>query len=425
MKIGVVGSGWYGCHIALALTKKGYSVTIFEKNDDIFSGVSGKFGIRLHKGPHYPRSKKTRESCQRVFDEFCETYPELIIHHDYSTYALGESDSLGNPPKVSKEEFRLVCYEDKNCQDIYVETSGYEALITAMNIEEPSVAVGSRLRESFRQYLHKADVKVIYNYSVSELKKMGFGTAVIGAGSIYEFDHVINATGFHSLLPKNIKEDCPFEMEVVYQPCLALCYADKSPGERPFSFIVMDGWFPCIMPYIDDADDVNRRKYILTHGNHTTMASCDTAEAAYNILNQLTDEFVKEKVKIPSTHEVNRFWPAFSERFEYLGWQGEVQAKLLTKKEFRSAITFSSSDGIIHIIPGKISNVFDAEREVIALINNKNCQVEKGYRYVVDGVLNESRQEIIEKPGLNEPNSCTLNTYEELTKANQATTLTL
>ena len=98
MDIGIIGGGWYGCHVAVALSKKGHKVTLFEKSSDVFQGVSGDFGQRLHKGPHYPRSFETRESCRRSHNEFLERYPELVVKHEYSTYALGITDSIGNPP---------------------------------------------------------------------------------------------------------------------------------------------------------------------------------------------------------------------------------------------------------------------------------------------------------------------------------------
>ena len=65
-KVIIVGGGWYGAHLALALKKAEYDVEIFEKNDDIFKAVSGNFGIRLHKGPHYPRSPETRKTCNSI-----------------------------------------------------------------------------------------------------------------------------------------------------------------------------------------------------------------------------------------------------------------------------------------------------------------------------------------------------------------------
>ena len=97
MKIYIIGSGWYGCHIALVLAKLGYEVTILEKNKDIFQGTSGQFGIRLHEGPHYPRSKLTRESCRRNGEEFKQCYPELVIPHCYSLDPQVFCDAYGLP----------------------------------------------------------------------------------------------------------------------------------------------------------------------------------------------------------------------------------------------------------------------------------------------------------------------------------------
>lgn len=63
MFIAVIGAGWSGAHMALTLTKEGHKVVLLDKQNNIFSGTSGKFGIRLHRGPHYPRSKMTRDNC--------------------------------------------------------------------------------------------------------------------------------------------------------------------------------------------------------------------------------------------------------------------------------------------------------------------------------------------------------------------------
>ena len=52
------------------------------------------------------------------------------------------------------------------------------------------------------------------------------------------------------------------------------------------------------------------------------------------------DNFVAKKIKKPSEQEAARFWPEFTDRFEYDGWHGQVLAKLKTKSEFRSAVTF-------------------------------------------------------------------------------------
>eukprot|EP01034_Spumella_vulgaris_P036139 gene36139-44572_t len=141
------------------------------------------------------------------------------------------------------------------------------------------------------------------------------GSVIIG-GSNQEkderltFDKVINATGCAGYLPSDIATKGPVSMEVVYQPCLGLVYADLQPKSKTFSFIVMDGWFPCVMPYLDTEGQEEiiaagiasaeqqqssendsktdlpalHRKYVLTHGNYTIMASCDTYDEADGIL---------------------------------------------------------------------------------------------------------------------------------------------
>ena len=36
----IIGGGWYGCHLSMAFIKKGFEVSLFEKNEEIFSEAS-------------------------------------------------------------------------------------------------------------------------------------------------------------------------------------------------------------------------------------------------------------------------------------------------------------------------------------------------------------------------------------------------
>lgn len=408
MEIAIVGAGWYGCHLALELKKQGHEVSLYEKNPRILSQTSGTFGIRLHAGPHYPRSEETRKSCLRGLEEFKIRYPDLVTPHEYSIYGLGTTDADDKPPRISEQEFIKVCQESKSAKILNPVSAGYRNLITAASIEEPSIALGTRLRTAFTRYLTQADVKINCNVAIEQLIPKRQGVLVKGSLFDKRFDKVINATSYLCLKPPT--KNFPFNMEVVYQPCLALVYHDKKPVAKPFSFIVMDGWFPCIMPVCDETP-VN--KYILTHGKWTIMGSFNTPDEAQNLLNNLTDDWVAEHIKPFCESEINRFWPAFAERFEYLSWKGNVLAKLKTKKEFRSAIAYEKNN-VIHVFPGKISNVFDVEREVTALLTRNNVWSLNSYLYVKDGVFHKSFKEISEKPAPGEPNTCNLQTYEEL-----------
>jgi hypothetical protein len=441
MKIGIIGGGWSGCHLAICLAEKGHSVTIIERNTDIFQAVSGNFGIRLHKGPHYPRSLKTRERCRITHKKFCDRYPELVVPHEYSVYALGTVDANGNPPKVTKEQFTDVCFEDPTCRLVDLDEFGYTNLFMAADMEEPSVVVGSKLREIFREYLRKADVTIIFNFEVIKIKATTSDHMVLSGvqnrrRSDLEFERVINASGYNpALLNSNIATGFPFRMETMYQPCLALVYTDTQPSSpMPFSFIVMDGWFPCIMPYVEDDAGVpgltvsglpsepapaTARKYILTHGSYTIMASCSNPEDAYGVLNSVTDEFIETRIRPLCEREINRFWPCFSTRFRYETWKGEVLCKLKTEKEFRGSVTYAGPYGVIHVIPGKISNVFDAEEETMVLLegNPDNLLIKNGYKFVKGGVMDLAGEEITELPhgdGIN--NTSALNTFAQVSE---------
>lgn len=308
-----------------------------------------------------------------------------------------------------------------------MEEAGYQNLLMAADMDEPSIVVGSSLREKFRRYLQEAGVTIVYNYEILQIKETATtNMSLIGVQNkrkkVFEFEKVINASGYNSvLLNSAVRSDFPFSMSTIYQPCIALVYTDMAPtSDKPFSFIVMDGWFPCIMPYIDEEAEEGTtggdRKYILTHGSYTIMASCTNPTEAYGVLNELTDEFIEEKIRPRCEAEINRFWPCFSSRFRYHSWKGEVLCKLKTAREFRGSVTYAGPYGVVHVIPGKISNIFDSEEETLALIDNVPGTIltKNGYSYMKGGVLDKANTEITEMPGEGVLNTCSLNTYSDV-----------
>lgn len=413
----IVGAGWYGCHISIALKKLNYEVVVVEQNEAILSQISGNFGVRIHAGPHYPRSKKTRESCQNAFHQFITAYPELVVQHDYSRYALGALDADQYSSKISLEEFRAVCNEVPNVKQIEIDSAVYHDLLGAWDVHEPSIVVGDLLRSRFKPYLMAAGVTVVCNFQAQSIEHvLGSMQIMSTIGQVIRGDYIINATGYQSFSP--LRHDLPFKIEVIYQPCLALLYQDLKATERPFSFTVMDGLFPSLIPYCDSekdtlVDDITCRKYILYHCKYHIMGSFITHKEASELLAKLDDQFIESSVKQASETEINRFWPEFEHRFQYIGWKGSVLAKLKTEKDFRSAITFEK-DNVIHVIPGKISNIFDAEREVVALLSEENIVNHDGYSCMRHGILDGSMTEITEIPELNAKSIYNLQTYNDL-----------
>jgi len=429
MKICIIGAGWYGSHIARAARQAGHEVTLVDRNARIFQGVSGSRGIRLHSGPHYPRSVQTRQGCHVNSEKFSNTYPGLVIPHQYSVYGLGEEDANGAPSKVDEGQFDAVCQETTS-EKITPAEWGYQHLISAFNVKEPSIAGGEHLCTEFEGYLKQAGVRVVCNFNVTKLERTSNGISVTDGNTTETFDFVVNSTCFENLLPN---KPLPFDIEAVYQPCLALVYRDKleTVAKPPFSFIVMDGMYPCMMPYNeryvgplkkDDKGDAYR-VYMVTHGKWTIMASCDTFEKSQAVLHGITDEFVAQHIAPKCEADMTKFWPAFKNRFEYLGWTGSTLAKVKTAKEFRGAFSFCERDRpVAHVFPGKVGCIFSVGDEILTLLRNQQEDIleQDGYKFVKHGVLHEALGEMTEKPAANDDrNTCQLQTYTELLNADK------
>ena len=142
------------------------------------------------------------------------------------------------------------------------------------------------------------------------------------------------------------------------------------------------------------------------------MASYTHAYEAKKHLASIDDEFVNKNVRPNCEREINRFIPSFNNRFKYVKWTGAVIAKIKSNTEFRSAISFKDeTSGMIYVLPGKVSNIFDAEDEVEALIKNENVIRDKknGYSYIKEGTLDAALPELQED--ITERNTCDLQTF--------------
>ncbi|CAG8667270.1 1672_t:CDS:1, partial [Racocetra fulgida] len=411
----------------------GFEVTILEKNGKIFDEISGSFGIRNHVGLHYPRSESTQKACLEGLIYLHETYPDLIVSHEYSIYGVGTYDSHGKPSKVSPKEFKQVfeklkCWLKNNGHEEFLEKwneidpqeYGYENLLYAVDVYEPSMAVGELLREKFHAWLTEAGVNILCNNKVIKVEKCDQNIKVtISNGEIQIADHVINATGFQSLQPR---DPLPANMEIFYQPCLALIYQDKQPtSDKPISFITMDGSFPCLMPIYDKKEFSH--EYVLTHAQWTLMGSYPTLTEANKYLKTIDEQFINNVVRPHCEDEMKRFYPEFLKRFKYSGCRAGktvvVLPKLRTEKEFRNAVTFQDKkSGMIFVFPGKINNLKHVTDETLALMgvtndNQENIISYGSYRFVQDGILNNCQLEIRQKPKKNDKrNTANVQTYQ-------------
>lgn len=175
------------------------------------------------------------------------------------------------------------------------------------------------------------------------------------------------------------------------------------------------------MPVIDTNDHLYK-DYILTHGSYTILGSFDQAKEGEKLLESLDDASVESIIKPRVEAEITRFWPHYLDRFIYKGWKGSILAKLKTCSEFRGSLTFER-DGVVHVFPGKVSNVFNAKDEVMRLINdeawkkNNGVRDENGIRFAGAGALSTAQMEIGQKPGALDQHTSNLQSYAQMVTA--------
>ncbi|KAL5333210.1 hypothetical protein BJX70DRAFT_406475 [Aspergillus crustosus] len=398
----VIGGGWSGCHTALELAAAGHQVTVIEKGQNLFNGVSGQFGIR-------GRERAVGDPLFR----FCERYSKFIVPVKPAIYSLARVDSTGHESNANADTFGDVCGESRECARVGVSNFGSKSeLEVTYKLDEPCSVPNPYLKTYFREKLSSAGISIRLNDQVTGVRREG-NRHRISTSTRYEavFDKVVNPTGYTSALPDGLLDNLPIKLDIRYQACIALSYTDQSPDDSQISFVVMDGWFPCLMPCLGDPS--SRGEYVLTLGAYTILGSFDSASQANSCLSDMAPDFVASHIRPKIEEQMERFWPGFTERCKYKGWKGSVMPKLVTDTESRSSVVFQA-DGVIYIFPGKISNVMEAADEVFSLIDGTDVIHASGFGYARDSELNRSRTEIEKCPVAQERNTCFLQTHKEL-----------
>jgi glycine/D-amino acid oxidase-like deaminating enzyme len=102
-KVAVIGAGMFGLFSAVFLARRGFQVTVFEKNSSSFEEASSFNQARVHGGYHYPRSLKTAYRCRASYRKFISDFSNSIIKSSSSFYLISQGS------KTSPEKFERIC----------------------------------------------------------------------------------------------------------------------------------------------------------------------------------------------------------------------------------------------------------------------------------------------------------------------------
>lgn len=242
----IIGGGFYGACLALALKKYYKSVVIVEKEAEMLSQASYVNQATIHNGYHYPRSYLTALRSKTNFPIFAQDFPESVFDDYERIYAVAARNS-----KVSARQFSTFC--KRLAVPIKVASQETRALFDPDMIEEvftvKEYAFNAKvLRDSLKDRLHKSKVEILLSMAADTVKEENGQLVVhlISGDKIIAKSQVIccvyGSTNF--LLSRSGLPTLPLKHEMT-----EVALVDVPETLKKLGITVIDGLFFATMPF--------------------------------------------------------------------------------------------------------------------------------------------------------------------------------
>ena len=327
MKIRVLGAGFYGAHIAVELIKAGHHVVVHELQDQIFGGASGKIPARLHLGFHYPRSKKTREACQKHVPEFMEHYGDFTRSVSTNIYAIAENSSMVDYPQYVDTLNGEVPFDE-------IDPSAF-----GLNHVEGAVLTQER-------HIITDAVKAYF-----EMALAGHITYRKAADNVCSpnYDLTVDAT-FCANDSAGIDR---------YEPCVVGLL--KGPVDTAVT--IMDGPFSSLYPWNEEKglSSISSAKWT------PFSKGCKTWEEAKYILDHLSPEEINNQA-MGMFHDLNKYYPALGTEYTLADTMVSIRAMPLSGADTRLVDIVKIGGNAVRVRAGKIDAVVQAANAIIKML---------------------------------------------------------
>lgn len=333
---GIIGGGWYGCHIASSLLALGFDVQLFEQRDRLFHEASGNNQFRLHQGFHYARHSGTRIQSREGFSRFLERYPDLSAPVARNIYAVPAQDSL-----IDYDTYRIVMTSSGvHFEEMALCDTGLSGISGAMKTSERVLNL-TRARSYFAATLNPV---LNLGVRVESLAQDHAGVRMNGR----HFDFVVDASWGHF---------AGLNMPVFYEPTLLLYYD----GPRDFPAVTLvDG--PLCSIYPTEVDNL----YTLSSVPHTPLGRFESADQARACRDSVSAELVDQRRRQMEA-QIARYVPAFKDMFRFAGPQLSIKTKPVGAFDDRSCHVLQ--DGrVFTVLSGKIDTIFFAVERILSLV---------------------------------------------------------
>ena len=334
MRIRILGAGFYGCHIGLALKRAGHDVEIHEIARNIFAGASGGIPARLHLGaPHYPRSLATRQACMIHNADFMAEYGFLTRAVPVNIYAIASDKSLidfGTYKQIMAGVEFLTVHDPAEF--------GLQNVEGAIQVAERHIVTG-----------------MARDYFDAELADVLRLKSAPGEVSSAEYDWTIDCTF------------CANDSAGVdrYEPCLVMLVAPKENWSKRHpekAVTIMDGPFPSLYPW-----DKRQRLHSLSSARWTPFSkTCKTWAEARALLDGLSVQEIKVQCDA-MVDSMAYFYPEIRE-YALVEHRLSIRAMPLSSADTRLVDVVRVGERALRVRAGKIDAIIAAEKMIREMI---------------------------------------------------------
>jgi glycine/D-amino acid oxidase-like deaminating enzyme len=346
----VIGGGFFGCSLALALRERGERVTVLEREADLLLRASANNQARIHGGYHYPRSILTGLRSRVNYPRFAADFAHCIDRSFRHYYAVARRQS-----QVTARQFEEFCgrigaklgpaprearafFDPDLIEKVYeVEEHAFDARL---------------LRSAVRERLQAGRVEVQLDTQALRVVPSGVHTS----RGFLRGEWIFNCTysSLNDLLAASGARCIPLRHELA-----EVALIEPPPALRGSAVTVMSGPFFSMMPFPP------ARLFSLTHVRYTPHCSWEEREAPAPEVRGVPASRAAHMLK-----DAQRYVPAMA-MARYVRSLFEVKTILPQSEQDDSRpILFRPCPelpGLVSVMGGKIDNVYDLPRELDAL----------------------------------------------------------
>lgn len=361
-RVVIAGGGFFGCSIAMMLHRRGWQPIVVEEAAELLTQASRINQARVHGGYHYPRSLMTAYRSRQNYERFRHYYRDAIVDQFTKIYAVGRLFS-----KVTANQF-----------EVFMKRVGAplkEAPIPIQRLFNPALTERtwlarecafdfSVLRDRLRGEMQAAGIEVRFNTLVQSAAPHPSGAlARLSDGTEIPCRFLFNATyaGLNRLTAASGLPLIPLKHELTEMALVDL------PAELDgLSVTMMCGPFFSFMPF------PSLGLTTLSHVRYTPHAHWFENEQTgatnpYQIFNSIPKQSRYELM----VADASRYLPALRGAVQRDSLWTVKTLLPLSEIDDGRPILFQRDPilpAVIHVMGGKIDNIFDVEDEVEAML---------------------------------------------------------